>query len=72
MALIWGLTTGLLPMQAQGLVYAFGGVEALASGVKANGVVLAAHGPYTAAGASEVLGMDVDCVSANFSSFAGL
>jgi hypothetical protein len=34
--------------------------------------VLAAHGPYTAAGAADVLGLQVPVVSRDFSSFEGL
>jgi hypothetical protein len=40
-----------------------GGREALADAVRRHGVLLAAHGPYTAAGASEVLGLPVPVVS---------
>ncbi len=34
--------------------------------------LLAAHGPYTAAGAADVVGLPVPCVSKDFSSFDGL
>ena len=49
-----------------------GGAEVIAEAVREHGVVLAAHGPYSAAGASEVLGCPVDCVSQAFASFDGL
>lgn len=49
--------------QAQGLCRLMGGRGALAAAVERHGVVLAAHGPYTAAGASEVLGLPVPVVS---------
>lgn len=49
-----------------------GGAEVVAEAMNEHGVVLAAHGPYSAAGASEVLGCPVNCVSQNFSSFDGL
>ncbi len=58
--------------QAQGLVALLGGVEALAAAVRTHDVVLAAHGPYTAAGAAAVTGLPVTVVSRNFSSFDGL
>lgn len=35
-------------------------------------IVLAAHGPYTAAGASDVLGVRIEVVPEDFSSFAGV
>ena len=40
-----------------------GGREALVAAVERNGVLLAAHGPYTAAGAAGVLGIAVPVVS---------
>lgn len=42
-------------VEAQGLLIATGGADALASAI-AKGLVLAAHGPYTAKGAQAVLG----------------
>jgi hypothetical protein len=51
------------PPQAQGLCRLMGGRDALAAAVRAHGVVLAAHGPYTAAGAGDVIGMPVPVVS---------
>lgn len=57
--------------EAQGLVHLIG-KEAVMEAIKANGIVLAAHGPQTAAGAAAVLGMDVPCVSKDYSSFAGV
>uniref|UniRef100_A0A061RTR8 Uncharacterized protein n=1 Tax=Tetraselmis sp. GSL018 TaxID=582737 RepID=A0A061RTR8_9CHLO len=62
----------IIHTQAQGLVRAMGGTEGIKAAVREKGVVLAAHGPFTAAGASAVLGVSVDCVSKDFSSFAGL
>lgn len=60
-------------VQAQGLLQAMGGDAAqLAEMVQAHGVLLAAHGPYTAAGVADTLGLPVDCVSKDFSSFGGL
>lgn len=44
----------------------------LADMLTSHDVLLAAHGPYTAAGAAEVLGLEVKCVSKDFSSFNGL
>ena len=61
-----------LPTQAQGLALLLGGVDAVASAVSRHNVLLAAHGPYTAAGVSSILNLPVTCVSSNFSSFAGL
>eukprot|EP00884_Botryococcus_braunii_P012457 jgi/Botrbrau1/21211/Bobra.39_2s0012.1 len=57
--------------EAQGLVLACG-LAAVQSAV-AKGTVLAAHGPFTAAGVSEALGgLPVTVVSRNYSSFKGL
>jgi hypothetical protein len=58
--------------QAQGLAQAVGGAAVVRAAVEQHGTRLAAHGPYTAAGAAEVLGTPVTCVSADSSSFAGL
>ncbi|KXZ55554.1 hypothetical protein GPECTOR_2g1103 [Gonium pectorale] len=58
--------------EAQGLVTLMGGAEALATAVRAHGVLLAAHGPYTAEGARTVTGLPVPCVSRSFSTFDGL
>lgn len=63
---------GVLAAQAQGLCQPMGGRDALVGAVQQHGTVLAAHGPYTAAGASEVLGLPVPVVSKNFSTFHGL
>jgi hypothetical protein len=49
-----------------------GGPEAILRAVREHGVVLAAHGPFTARGAGEVLGCEVRCISQDFSSFGGL
>jgi uroporphyrinogen-III synthase len=62
----------LLLVQAQGLCQLLGGRDALVSAVQRHGTVLAAHGPYTAAGAGDVLGLPVTVVSKNFSTFHGL
>ncbi len=40
--------------------------------VTRHGVLLAAHGPYTAAGAAEMVGLPVPCVAKDFSTFDGL
>ncbi|GBF89716.1 uroporphyrinogen-III synthase [Raphidocelis subcapitata] len=58
--------------EAQGLCRLMGGRDALAAAVRRNRVALAAHGPYTAAGAGEVLGLPVPVVSRNFSTFEGV
>jgi hypothetical protein len=59
-------------MQAQGLLQAMGGnAEVLAATLRSQRVLLAAHGPYTAAGVAETLGVSVGCVSKDFSSFDG-
>jgi uroporphyrinogen-III synthase len=58
--------------EAQGLVAMLGGAEVVREVVEQRGVILAAHGPYTAAGAGEVLGCAVPCVSRSFASFDGL
>lgn len=65
-------TPYLFKLQAQGLVRLIGGAEVIAKAVQEHGIVLAAHGPYSAAGASEVLGCPVDCVNRDFASFDGL
>ncbi len=44
----------------------------LADMLRAQDVLLAAHGPYTAAGVANTLGLEVECVSKDFSSFDGL
>lgn len=59
-------------MQAEGLARLIGSTEVIATAVDEHGVVLAAHGPYSASGASEVLGCPVDCANQNFASFDGL
>jgi hypothetical protein len=59
-------------LQAQGLCQLMGGREALVCAIQQHGTVLAAHGPYTAAGASDVLGLPVPVVSKHFSTFHGL
>ena len=58
--------------QVQGLAPLMGGSNVIQEAMHEHGIVLAAHGPYTAAGASTFLGCTVDCISQNFSSFAGL
>ena len=49
-----------------------GGVELIQEAVERHGVLLAAHGPFTADGVSRVLELDVCCVSQDFSTFGGL
>ena len=49
-----------------------GGTEPLRLALQNYQVLLAAHGPYTAAGVSDVLGLPVTCVSQNSASFDGL
>ena len=59
-------------LQAQGLARLMGGADVVVNAVHEHGVVLAAHGPYTAAGAGDVLGCSIACVSQSFASFDGL
>lgn len=59
-------------VQAQGLCQLMGGRDVLVGAVQQHRTVLAAHGPYTAAGASDVLGLPVPVVPKNFSTFDGL
>lgn len=59
-------------LQAQGLTRLMGGAEAIRDAVRDHSIILAAHGPYTAAGAGAVLGCNVQCINQDFSSFAGL
>lgn len=49
-----------------------GGADAVQAAVAQHGTLLAAHGPYTAAGVGEVLGTPVTVVSRAFGSFHGL
>lgn len=58
--------------EAQGLTQIMGGAEAIRDAVHDHSIILAAHGPYTAAGAGAVLGCHVQCINQDFSSFAGL
>ncbi|KAG2434103.1 hypothetical protein HXX76_007830 [Chlamydomonas incerta] len=58
--------------EAQGLLQLMGGDQAFRRAVAAHGVALAAHGPYTAAGAAAVLGLPVPVVSRSFSTFDGV
>jgi hypothetical protein len=48
-----------------------GDAERLAATLRSQRVLLAAHGPYTAAGVAEILRVPVGCVSKDFSSFDG-
>lgn len=48
-----------------------GNADTLSTILRAHEVLLAAHGPYTAAGVAETLGLPVECVSKDFSSFDG-
>ena len=59
--------------ESQGLALALGGRDVITAAASC-GVVLAAHGPYTAAGVAAVLGVSADVlvVSRDFSSFAGV
>ena len=59
-------------MQAQGLAHIMGGADVIKKAVKEHKVLLAAHGPYTADGASQVLQTSISCVNKDFSTFAGL
>ncbi|KAK9845437.1 hypothetical protein WJX81_006417 [Elliptochloris bilobata] len=58
--------------EAQALAALAGGAQELRYWLHRWNVLLAAHGPYYAAGAREVFGVEVPCVSATFGSFAGL
>ncbi|BDA45398.1 hypothetical protein COCOBI_07-1850 [Coccomyxa sp. Obi] len=58
--------------EAEGLQQIMGGKEWLQKTLKKWSTVLAAHGPYTAAGAGQVLGLNVTCVSHDFKDFSGL
>lgn len=59
-------------LQAQGLCLLVGGREVLVDLIQSHAVTLAAHGPYTASGAADVLGVPVPVISRNFSTFDGL
>ena len=59
-------------MHAQGLVHLMGGAQVIAEAVHQHGIILAAYGPYSAAGASETLNCPVNCVSKSFVTFDGL
>lgn len=59
-------------LQAQGLKQIMDGAEAIRDAVHDHSIILAAHGPYTAAGAGAVLGCRIQCINQDFSSFAGL
>lgn len=56
----------------QGLVAAVGGVDGLAALVADNQLLLAAHGPYTAAGVTSTTGLPVPCVGHRFVTFDGV
>lgn len=58
--------------EAQGLCLLLGGKQAVRDSVLRHGVVLAAHGPYTARGVQGVLDLEVPVVGRDFSSFAGV
>lgn len=60
--------------QAQGLclLMADGDYGKLRQAIADNNVLLAAHGPYTAAGAGQLLGLPITCVSQNYATFDGL
>ena len=59
-------------MQAQGLLHHMGGREKFGAAVREHGILLAAHGPYTAEGAGQIFDMEVKCVSKDFRTFDGL
>lgn len=59
-------------MQAQGLAHLMGSKETICQAVSSHGVIVSAHGPYTAKGAGDYLGLNIECVPKNFSSFAGV
>lgn len=56
----------------QGLVAAVGGVDRLAALVADKQLLLAAHGPYTAAGVTSTTGLPVPCVGQRFGTFDGV
>lgn len=58
--------------EAQGLKVLMGSTDVIERAVTDFGAILAAHGPYTAKGAGEVLAMDIPCVSKRFSTFEGV
>ncbi|GLC70787.1 hypothetical protein PLESTF_001033200 [Pleodorina starrii] len=58
--------------EAQGLLQLMGGAAAFSAAVSRHGVLLAAHGPYTAEGVRAVTGLPVGAVSRSFSTFDGL
>eukprot|EP00892_Ulva_mutabilis_P012592 jgi/Ulvmu1/9705/UM055_0043.1 len=58
--------------EAQGLLSALGGVEDLQALVLDQGIVLAAHGPYTAAGVAAATDLSVDVIGSAFGSFHGV
>ncbi|EFJ39071.1 hypothetical protein VOLCADRAFT_108778 [Volvox carteri f. nagariensis] len=66
-------STAEASVSAQGLLQLMGGADAFAEAVVRHGVLLAAHGPYTAEGVRAVTGgLQVGAVSRNFSTFDGL
>jgi hypothetical protein len=56
----------------QGLIIAAGGLETLQALLAESQVLLAAHGPYTAAGVTKTIGLPVPCVGQSFGSFHGV
>lgn len=58
--------------EAQGLVHALGGADVLQDVIHRQGIVLAAHGPYTAAGVTSVTGLEVECIGRDFATFNGV
>mmetsp|Transcript_16947 Transcript_16947/g.23406 ORF Transcript_16947/g.23406 Transcript_16947/m.23406 type:complete len:351 (+) Transcript_16947:77-1129(+) len=58
--------------ESEALVKAVGGLDVFQKACVDHNILLAAHGPYTAAGASSVVGLPVPCVSQKFSSFEGV
>eukprot|EP00803_Ostreobium_quekettii_P008293 evm.model.scf_988.2 EVM.evm.TU.scf_988.2 scf_988:33365-36781(+) len=58
--------------EAQGLVHELGPLDDIQHAIRDHHILLAAHGPYTAAGVEGVLAIPVTCISQDFSSFHGL
>lgn len=58
--------------EAQGLCRLMGGREALVGAIREHGIVLAAHGPHTAVGASDTLGVPVSVMSKRLPTFEGV
>ncbi|CAD7698650.1 unnamed protein product [Ostreobium quekettii] len=72
--LLQGMAPALVvpTVQAQGLVHELGPLDDIQHAIRDHHILLAAHGPYTAAGVEGVLAIPVTCISQDFSSFHGL